>query len=103
MYKAYQQLILDVRDLLAIGFMIIWVALIVLTMNAAIERMAKNPRANDDPISVIFVSVFLIMPVAVAVPGGICFFVWAPIDLLLGFMSGKPTLLFWLKEEGDER
>lgn len=100
MYMIYQKLILGVRILLVLCFMMISLALTMLTTSAAMAWIAKKPHANDDPISLILVVVYMIMPVAIFLPGAACFVVWAPVDLLLGFISGKPTLLFWLNEEG---
>lgn len=101
MFKVYQELWLVARSVLLLLLMALWPVVSFLCGCLALgffASKAQSPPTANDALMLFVLTFWFILPGSVALPGIVGFIAWAPIDLLLGLISGEPVLLLWVKD-----
>lgn len=99
MYKSYQRTITAIRVLLALAMVLLWAFTWLVLGCGVIEGLSHaGPGSAGDAAMMGMVAVYFIIPLAGLIPSIVGVIVWAPVDFLLGLISGKPVLLPWLED-----
>lgn len=102
MITRFQRFIRAVRLLWALTLLMLWLAAALFTACAAIDSLKPITHSATERVMLLLATILFIIPPAMGIPGVIGLLIWAPVDLLLGWICGAPTLLPWQKTDGED-
>lgn len=102
MMTGFQRFIFAIRYAWASLMSIVWMVAALCTGCAMIDALGSKSQGPGDGVMVVVVTIYFIMPLALVIPGVIGFVIWAPVDFLLGVISGMYALLPWQKTDDDD-